>query len=448
MCYNLKNGRTENMPERMVTMKYALKNAVILNGTKDMRPVRGMAVLVEEERIADIVPEDRIPAGLKAFDLDGAYLLPGLINLHVHLASSGKPPKADKKPPNYKLLFKVLSSSRLILAVVKQLTAGYAKTELMSGVTTIRTVAGILDLDAQVRDQINAGKLVGPRILSANTAVSVPGGHFAGSIATEAESPEMAVEHVRQIAKTKPDLIKLMITGGVMDSSADGEPGVLRMPPEIVKAACDEAHRLGYMVAAHVESPEGVRVALENGVDTVEHGAKLDEEAIQLFRERGSALICTISPALPYAVFDLSESHALPIAQKNGRIVMDGMISCVRACLENGIPVGLGNDVGCPFVLHYNFWRELCYYHKYTGASNSDTLHAATLGNAEIVGIDAETGSIEKGKAADMIVVQGNPLDDLSVLRSVSTVIAKGKLIRNPKVKRMNDVDELLDRYM
>ena len=429
-------------------MKYALKNTIILNGTKDMEPITGVAVLVDRERIADIVPETEIPNGFEVVDLGGAYLLPGLINLHVHLATSGKPPKAEKKPPNYKLLFQILSKSRLVLAVIKRMTAGYAKTELMSGVTTIRTVAGILDIDAQIRDQINAGNIVGPRILSANTAVSVPGGHFAGSIATEADSPEMAVEHVRQIAETKPDLIKLMITGGVMDSSAEGEPGVLRMPPEIVKAACEEAHRLGYMVAAHVESPEGVRVALENGVDTIEHGARLTDETIRLFKERGASLICTLSPALPYAEFELSESHALPIAKKNGRIVMDGMIDCAKACLEHGIPVGLGNDVGCPFVLHYNFWRELCCYHKYIGASNRDSLHAATLGNAKIVGIDSETGSIEKGKSADLIVVKDNPLDDLSALRNVSMVIMKGKRIHNPKVKRMKDVDALFDRYL
>ena len=429
-------------------MKYALKNAIILNGTKDMEPITGVAVLVDRERIADIVPETEIPNGFEVVDLGGAYLLPGLINLHVHLATSGKPPKAEKKPPNYKLLFQILSKSRLVLAVIKRMTAGYAKTELMSGVTTIRTVAGILDIDAQIRDQINAGNIVGPRILSANTAVSVPGGHFAGSIATEADSPEMAVEHVRQIAETKPDLIKLMITGGVMDSSAEGEPGVLRMPPEIVKAACEEAHRLGYMVAAHVESPEGVRVALENGVDTVEHGARLTDETIRLFKERGASLICILSPALPYAEFELSESHALPIAKKNGRIVMDGMIDCAKACLEHGIPVGLGNDVGCPFVLHYNFWRELCCYHKYIGASNRDSLHAATLGNAKIVGIDSETGSIEKGKSADLIVVRDNPLDDLAALRNVSMVIMKGKRILNPKVKRMKEVDDLFDRYL
>lgn len=429
-------------------MKYVLKNGIILDGTREMQPVSGMMIRIEDGKIKEIQPDEDRVSDCEVIDLKGAYVLPGLINLHVHMATSGKPPKANKKPTNYKRLFQILSRSRLVKFVLKRMLKGYARTELMSGVTTIRTVGGILDMDARIRDEINDGKLIGPRILAGNTGVSVPGGHFAGSIATEAESPEQAREHVRQIAATGPDHIKLMITGGVMDASEEGEPGVLRMPPEIVNAACDEAHRLGYKVAAHVESPEGVRVALENGVDTVEHGAKLDDNMIRLFKERGASPVCTISPALPYAVFDLSESHAPAVAKKNGKIVMDGIIECARTCRENGIPVGLGNDVGCPFIVHYNFWRELCYYHKYVGASNEETLHTATMGNAQIAGIDNETGSLEKGKSADLIVVKENPLEDLTALRNVSMVMVRGRLIRNPKVKRMKYVDDLLDRYM
>ena len=127
---------------------------------------------------------------------------------------------------------------------------------------------------------------------------------------------------------------------------------------------------------------------------------------------------------------------------------MDGIIACAKTCLENDIPVGIGNDTGCPFIVHYNFWRELYYYHKYVGVSNAFALYSATLGNAEIAGINNETGSIEKGKYADMIAVRQNPLEDLTVLRDVSMVVTKGKLIRNPKVKRMKNVDVLLDKYM
>ena len=431
-------------------MKYAFVNGIILDGKKDMQPVTGKAVLTDGNRIVDIVSDLAALQGYEIIDLKGAYLLPGLIDLHVHLALSGKPPKPkkDDKATDYEKLYKILTGNALIRAAARQLVASYARTEVMSGVTTIRTVGGVLDFDAQVRDLIREGKLIGPRIIASNTGISVPGGHFAGSIATAVETPDEAKELVRQIAATKPDLIKLMITGGIMDSDAEGTPGVLKMSPEIVKAACDEAHKLGYVVAAHTESTEGVKVALENGVDTIEHGAELSDELVKLFKERKAADICTLSPAIPYALCSLEESHAVPAAKKNGQIVLDGIIAGAKTCIENDIPVGLGSDVSCPFVVHYNFWRELCYFHKYIGRSTQETLHRATLGNAAIAGVDKETGSIEAGKCADMIVVKENPLENLATLRNVSMVIANGNLIREPRHKQMKEIDEVLDRYM
>ena len=429
-------------------MKYAFVNGVILDGSRDMQPVTGKAVLTDGDRIVGITSELKDLQGYEIVDLKGAYLLPGLIDLHVHLALSGKPPKAESKPKDYGKLYKLLTGNKAVRAAAKQMVAGYAKTEVMSGVTTIRTVGGVLDFDAQVRDLINEGKLKGPRIIASNTGVSVPGGHFAGSIATAVSSPEEARELVRQIADTKPDLVKLMITGGVMDSDEEGMPGALKMSPEIVKAASDEAHKLGFKVAAHVESTEGVRVALENGVDTIEHGAKLTDEIIKLFKDRKAADICTLSPAIPYAKFTLEESHATDVAKKNGAVVLEGIIECAKTCIENDIPVGLGSDVSCPFVTHYNFWRELYYFNKYIGRSAQETIHRATAGNAAIAGIDKETGTIEAGKCADMIVVREDPLKDLTSLKDVSMVMARGKLIRRPHHKKMKEIDELLDKYM
>ena len=141
-----------------------------------------------------------------------------------------------------------------------------------------------------------------------------------------------------------------MITGGVLDAKEKGEPGVLRMPADYVKAACDEAHRHGLKVAAHVESSEGVKVALENGVDTIEHGAKPNDEIISLFKEKKAAHVATLSPALPFALFDRSVSNVSEMAQYNGKIVFEGIIECAKACLEAGIPVGLGTDTGCPYI--------------------------------------------------------------------------------------------------
>ncbi|MBQ6490702.1 MAG: amidohydrolase family protein [Atopobiaceae bacterium] len=433
--------------------RYAFVNGYVLDGTLDESGVmvahEGWAVLVDGERIeaaGELSTADL--AGHEIVDLAGAYVMPGLVNLHAHLAASGKPPRKNAKPVNYKRLFDTLSRVPPVLAGYRALCASMARTQLLSGVTTLRCVGGILDFDGQIRDRVDAGRAQGPRMLVCNTGVSVPGGHFAGSLATEASSPEEAAEHVRQIAATNPDWIKLMITGGVMDASEEGEPGVLRMPPELVRAACDQAHKLGYRVCAHVESPEGVRVALENGVDTIEHGAQPDERIIELFRERGVADVCTISPALPYALFPLEESHVPALAKANGKVVMDGIIACARACLAAGIPVGLGTDSGCPFITHYDMWRELVYFVRYCDVTPDFALHTATAVNASILGLSEQVGTLEAGKSADLVVCAANPLEDLSRLRSLELVMCRGRLVRHPRPRKMAAVERALDRYL
>ena len=371
--------------------------------------------------------------------------MPGLINLHVHIPGNGKP---SKKPMDAKKSVKMMTSCGLARKLVEIIYQKYANTALLSGVTTIRTVGGMESYDSKLRDKIKQGKVQGPRILASNMAVSVPGGHMAGSLAYEATTPEEAAAFVRQIAEDKPDLIKLMITGGVLDAEQKGEPGVLRMQPALVKAACDEAHRLGLQVAAHVESPEGVRVALENGVDTIEHGAKPDEEILRLFKQRGAALVATLSPALPFALFDREVSNCTEIAQFNGKIVFDGIIDCAKACVVQGIPVGLGTDTGCPYVTHYGMWRELVYFSKFCGVSNAFALYTATCRNAEIAGLGDQLGTVEPGKLADLIVTEGNPLEDLQTLRNVSMVVTGGKIIDHPKVKKMPQVEQELDKFL
>ena len=426
-------------------MNTAYTNCIILDGTENMTPQRGKAILTEGGVITDIVPDSAIPAGFEKVDLGGRYILPGLINLHVHLAGSGKPKKKQSDPVK---LVKLITSNSRMRTLGKKMVAGYAKTQLMSGVTTIRTVGGIADFDTFVRDSINSGRLTGPRILASNMAVSVHGGHMAGSLAYESATPEESAAYVDKIAREKPDIIKLMITGGVLDAEKVGEPGVLRMPPELVKAACDRAHELGFKVAAHVESPEGVKVALENGVDSIEHGAKPTDDIINLFKERNAFQVSTLSPALPFAMFDRSISHATYEQRENGKIVFDGIISLAKACLENGIPVGLGTDTACPYVTQYDMWRELCYFVKYCGVSEKFALYSATLLNATLAGIGDETGSIEKGKKAEMIVTRENPLENLQALRNLDMVIMRENIIRSPKVKKIPEVETELDKWL
>lgn len=425
-------------------MKYAFINGIILDGSADMKKRVGETVIVDGDRIVG-VGKDLDIGGAKVIDLGGRYIMPGLINMHVHLAGNGK---VQKKQRDNAKLVRLITSNALTRAVARKMVSSYAYLELMGGVTTVRTVGGIADLDSKLRDKINSGKAEGPRILAANTGISVPNGHMAGSVAVSAATVEEGIAQIDKCKKQGVDLIKLMVTGGVLDAKAKGVPGELKMQPEMIKALSDHAHDLGFKVAAHVESPEGVRAALRGGVDSIEHGAAPDDEIISLFKEKGAFLCTTLSPALPYALFDRSVSNASEVEQYNGDIVFRGIIDCAKAAIESGIPIALGNDVGCPWITQYDFWRELCYFHKFVGASNAFALHCATKNAAELAGIGAETGSIEVGKCADMIVTDKDPLEDLSALRRLDFVMARGRLYKSPRPRINKKVESELDKFL
>ena len=416
-----------------------------------MQVQEGQVILVGNERITEILPAEEAgkrnlkASGYEEIDLQGKYILPGLINMHVHLAGNGKP---QKKQRDNEALVKKIMSNGLTKAIAYHMVCGFAKDELYSGVTTSRTVGGLGDFDTRLRDDIAAGKKPGPRILAANEGISVPGGHMAGSVAIAAGSIEEALQHLEIAKAQKVDLVKLMITGGVLDAKEKGVPGELKMAPEMVKAVCDKAHAMGYKVAAHVESPKGVKVALQNGVDSIEHGAKADEEMIALFKEHNAFLCTTLSPALPYALFDRSITNASEVEQFNGNVVFEGIIDCAKAAIANDIPVVLGNDVGCPWITQYDFWRELYYFHKYVGVTNTFALYTATCRGAEMAGIGDITGTLEPGKCADMIVVEKNPLEDIRALRNVDMVVSQGKVLRSPKVKKKQIVETELDKFL
>lgn len=437
--------RSAPVRKERTAMKYAFDNANLIDGTQDMRVQPGLCVLTDGETITDIVPAGTAPAGYTRIDLHGRYLLPGLINMHVHLAGNGK---IQKKQRDLETLVRRILSNPVSRAVAYRMVCSFARTELLGGVTTIRTVGGLDTFDTRLRDEIRAGRRIGPRVLAANEGISVPGGHMAGSVAIAAKTIDEALAQVDAVHAQGADLVKLMITGGVMDATERGMPGEVKMPAEMVRAVCERAHALGYTVAAHTESTEGVRIALQNGVDSIEHGAQPSDEMITLFKQRKAFQISTISPALPYALFDRSISHATYEQQENGKIVFDGIVALAKANLAAGVPVGLGTDVGCPYITHYDMWRELHYFVKYCGVTPAFALYSATKLNARLAGIGDLTGSIEADKQADLIVCSDNPLQNLSALRELDMVVKGGYRIDKPQIKKMDEVERELDKFL
>ena len=436
-------------------MAYVFTHATVLDGTADMEPRPNTTVVVNDEgRIAAIGAAEEIvpPANAQEIDLKGAYLAPGLVNLHVHLCGSGKPTSAGAAGD---LIDKVVGNP-IGMWYLRRIIKKHAQQQLASGVTTVRSVGDPGFADVDVRDAINAGKYQGPRLLTSGVGVTVPNGHGAGLFAHIAKTPEQAREIVRDCFARKCDLVKLFITGGVFDAEKEGEPGVLRMSLEVARAACKTAHDLGLPVMAHVESTEGVKVALQAGVDTIEHGAPMTDEVRDLFLGaagtqlpgRPASLTCTISPALPFALLDPEKTASTEVQKLNGDIVCEGIIKCAREALDAGIPVGLGTDSSCPYVTQYDMWREVAYFAKYVGVSTTFALHTATQVNAELLGLGAETGTIEVGKAADIIVCRNNPLEDLSRLSHLEHVMCRGVLADGLKVKHMPKLDEDLDWIM
>lgn len=397
---------------------FALAHATIVTGDKAGTILRNMTIVVGADgRIEQVAPsiETSIPAEYHYLDGTGKIVMPGLINAHTHLFSQGKPLNPKLATPKGQRMVATFAHSPLGKPYMAATVRHNATTLLESGVTTIRTLGDVGYEVVTLRDQIDAGQILGPRILASGPLMAIPEGHGAPLIALTSGTPEEARTAVAQNLKAGVNAIKIAATGGVTDAQEIGEAGSPQMSVEQMRAICDEAHQYGVIVGAHAQSPEGVRRSLLAGVDTIEHGSVLDDELIGMFRHnpnalRGySALIPTLSAGLPLTLLGQDVTGITDIQLENSKNVVGGMVSGARQAHEAGLMIGVGTDTGMTFVPQYATWRELELLVAYAGFSPAEALHAATAVNASILGVDAETGSLEVGKSAGRPARVGTP---------------------------------------
>ena len=426
-------------------MQQQFIHASLLDGRKGMKVQKNMSVLVRDGRILSIKENGKAIDGVKTVDLKDRYLMPGLINLHCHLAGNGKPQTIDGKTAE--LMQKQLSSpvGRFIM---KTMCAKSAKDELLSGTTTIRTVGGLGSIDTALRDEIASGKRKGARIYAANTAISVPKGHMAGTLAYIAKSPAEVKKYAEQIAREKTDLMKLMVTGGTLDIEKVGDEGKVLMTPEEIRAATEVADQYRIPTAAHVQSGEGAKTALKCGVNTIEHGGSFDDETIQYFISQNAALIGTFTTVASMACLPREISGLSKLYQDSCRSYLRDIILGFQKAISAGVKIGMGLDNGSPFITQTCMWRELYFFCRYLQMEPAEALHIATLGNAEILHMEKEIGSIEKGKRADFLVTDENPLQDFRTMGKPYMVVKDGKIFHRPMKYKSDKYGKILDQVV
>lgn len=429
--------------------KRVFLNCTMVDVTADCALRHGIDVFTEGDRIVRIAPTGGDTDDYELYDASGLFVMPGLVNAHAHLFGTGMPSKVISGGGAQKLVLKLVQSA-LGLKVLKMLVSSACKQELNSGVTTLRGLGDFRFSDILVRDRIRKGRgaAAGLDLVVSGPAITAPGGHGDGTFALMASKPEEFAALVEQNVSNGADLIKICITGGVTDAKKKGEPGEVKMTEEQVKAACDRAHALGKRVAAHIQSPLGVSIAAKCGVDTIEHGASFGEEEAALLKARGGAVVATYTPAYPYYKLPAEVTKLDDVRIYNSGVVLDGMTAAVKDAYAHGITVAMGTDASCPFSTQYGMWREVIYFAKLGGFGTKAALIAATLGGATALGLQDETGSLEEGKRADMIFLKDDPVSRPETLREPLTVVAGGRVIARPKVKRNKKIERVLDGLM
>ena len=384
------------------------------------------AVVIEGDKIAKIAPSSEITpaAGDTTIDLPDATLLPGLIDMHTHLTFE----------------LSSLSYEGLKISTAREALHGArnARRTLEAGFTTVRNVGAKDYADIALRDAINDGDVIGPRIVASGPALGITGGHCdenllppafhfeGGGVADGIE----AVQHkVREVIKYGADVIKICATGGVLSKGDD--PNASQYTLEEMKAIVADAHRLGRKVAAHAHGAEGVRWASEAGVDSIEHGHLMDDAAVATLKKNGTYLVPTLFLG-EYMLANLEHSDVPDYSKQKMRDVAAAMQKNVKKAFDAGVKVAFGTDAAV-----YPHGLNAGEFHVYVklGMTPLAAIQTATINASDLLGPKYLVGSLEPGKFADVVAVDGDPTKDVTILEHVKFVMKAGAVYKNDYAK-------------